>query len=116
MDHVRRLLDHAFRLGIRVKLLLLDAGYYSADVINYLNSAGIKFIMRMPDFGNIGAGSDFMYTSNRHKDKQATFRVVAFNGKDKYGHKELFIFATNTDISPRKIRKAFRKRWRLHTG
>lgn len=104
--------------GIRVKLLLLDAGYYSADVINYLNSAGIKFIMRMPDFGKIRAGSDFMYTSNihRHKDKQATFRVVAFNGKDKYGHNELFIFATNTDISPRKIRKIFRKRWRIETS
>ncbi len=121
VDHVRRLLDHVFRLGLKVKLLLLDAGYYSVDVINYLNSAGIKFIimiMRMPDLGNIRAGSDFMYTSNthRHRNKQATFRVVAFNGKDRYGHSELFIFATNTDMSPGKIRKVFRKRWMIETS
>ncbi len=117
VEHVRKLLEHVFKLGIRVKLLLLDGGYYSVDVINYLNSAGIKFIMRMKDYGKIEAGSDFIYTTNSpYRDEQATFRVVTINGKDRYGHNELFIFATNTDMSPRKIRKIFRKRWRIETS
>ncbi len=119
LDHVRRLLEHVLGLGLKVKLLLLDGGYYSADVINYLNSAGIKFIMRMPNSGKINAGSDFLYTTNathRSKDEQATFRVVAVNGVDRYGHSELFIFATNTDIKPNEIRKMFRKRWRIETS
>ncbi len=81
MDHVRRLLDDVFKLGIKVKLLLLDAGYFSTDVINYFNSAGIKFIMRLTIKGTIMVGSDFLYTTNTHKrkDEQATLRVLAMN-------------------------------------
>ncbi len=44
-----------------------------------------------------------------YRDEQATFRVVAMNGIDRYGKSELFIFATNMDMNPREIRKAFRK-------
>ncbi len=117
VEHVRRLLEHVLGLGLKVKMLLLDGGYYSADVINYLNSAGIKFIMRMRDYGKINAGSDFLYTVSSHnRDEQATFRVVAINGVDRYGHSELFIFATNTDMKPNEIRKMFRKRWRIETS
>ena len=35
-----------FELGIKMKILLLDAGYYTVDIINYLNANGINFIMR----------------------------------------------------------------------
>ena len=45
VEHVRRLLSKVFELGIKVKILLLDSGYYTVDIINYLNStpASIKF-------------------------------------------------------------------------
>ncbi len=72
--------------------------------------------MRMPNSGKIRAGSDFLYTANSHKLEQATFRVVAMNGRDRLGRTELFIFATNTDMNPRAIRKTFRKRWRIETS
>jgi len=37
-----------FELGIKVKILLLDSGYYTVDIINYLNAKGInKAIRRM---------------------------------------------------------------------
>ncbi len=61
--------------------------------------------MKMRDYGKIGADSDFIYTTNSpHRDEQATLRVVAMNGIDRFGHNGLFIFATNTDIKPEEIR------------
>jgi putative transposase len=117
VEHVRRLLSEIFELGIKVKLLLLDAGYYSVKVIKLLNSSGIKFIMRMPDIGKFKDGDDLMYTSDSHKtSEQATFRVVAFNGRNRAGRTELFVFATNTDLKAKKIRKMFRKRWAIETS
>ncbi|MEM4092895.1 MAG: transposase [Conexivisphaerales archaeon] len=114
-QHLKRLL--AFELGIRIKLLLLDAGYFSADVINYLQSLGLKFVMRMPNVGIAsGAGDDFMYTTRGHRrgdDEQATFRVVALNGRNRIGHMGLYIFATNTYLKPRKL---FRSRWGIETS
>jgi len=46
VEHVRRLLSKLFEHGIKVKILLLDAAYYTVDIINYLNANGINFIMR----------------------------------------------------------------------
>ncbi|MGC9145090.1 MAG: transposase [Nitrososphaeria archaeon] len=116
-EHVRRLLSEIFELGIKVELLLLDAGYYSIEVIKLLNSSGIKFIMRMPDIGKFKDGDDLMYTTDSHKtSEQATFRVVAFNGRNRAGRTELFVFATNTDLKAKKIRKMFRKRWAIETS
>ena len=46
VEHVRRLLSKVFELGIKVKILLLDSGYYTVDIINYLIANGINFIMR----------------------------------------------------------------------
>ncbi|MDG7036568.1 MAG: transposase [Nitrososphaerota archaeon] len=117
--HVRRLLGKASELGIKVKLVLLDAGHFSVDVINYLKSSGLKFIMRMPNIGIARAGDDFIYTTTSHRrpnNWQATFRVVAMNGRDGVGHRKLFIFATNTDLKARRIGKLFRKRWAIETS
>ncbi|NAY82306.1 MAG: hypothetical protein GU362_05440 [Thaumarchaeota archaeon] len=48
VEHVRRLLSKLFELGIKVKILLLGSGYYTVDIINYLNAKGInKAIRRM---------------------------------------------------------------------
>ena len=46
VEHVKRLLSKVFELGIKVKILLLDSGYYTVDIINYLKAKGINFIMR----------------------------------------------------------------------
>ena len=45
-------------------------------------------------------------TSSKRKrqDEQATVRIVAFKN-------ELLVFATNTDLKPKSIRRMFRKRW-----
>jgi len=45
------------------------------------------------------------------QDEQATFRIVAVKYK-----KELLVFATNTDLKPKAIRRMFRKRWAIETS
>lgn len=45
-----------------------------------------------------------------------TSRLVAVNVKDKSGRVVLFVFATNTNLKARRIRRLFRKRWAIETS
>jgi len=47
IEHAKRLLSKVFELGIKVKILLLDSGYYTVDIINYLKAKGINKAIRM---------------------------------------------------------------------
>ena len=51
-------------------------------------------------------------TSSKRKkqNEQATVRIVAVKCK------ELLVFATNTDLKPKAIRRMFRKRWAIETS
>ncbi len=118
--HVRILIEHAFTLGIKPKLILLDGAYNSAEVINYLNSIGVKYIIRITSpIKGIRPGDDFVYRTRGHRrreDEQATFRIVAIYGRDRSGKVKLFVFATNTDLNAKRVRKLFRKRWGIETS
>jgi hypothetical protein len=108
--HVRHLLECVFGLGLKVKLVLLDRGYFSAEVIRYLDDAKIKYIMHIPWHGEpLSAGVDKRYMTTTHKKadcEQATFRLVTMRQGDK-----LLIFATNLSVAPRKLKELFRMRW-----
>lgn len=115
LEHVKKLLSYIFERGIKVKLLLLDRGYHSIDLIRYLNSLGIDYIMHIPAFiKGLNEGEDRTYTTRGHgrrKDEQVSFRLVTLKEGDK-----LFIFATNTNLKPERMRKLFRKRWGIETS
>ena len=115
LGHVKRLLNCVLGLGLSIKLLLFDRGYYSVDLLNYLHSSRIKYIMHIPWFGEpLKAREDRNYTTtthNKRNSQQATFRLVTLRQKAK-----LLIFATNTSLKPRKLRKTFRKRWGIETS
>ena len=66
VEHVKRLLSKVFELGIKVKILLLDSGYYTVDIINYLNANGINFIMRAK--GKFKEGVDL---HNKQREEKA---------------------------------------------
>jgi len=54
------------------------------------------------------------YTTNskrKRPDEQATVRIVAVKDRN-----ELLVFATNTDLKPKSIRRMFRKRWAIETS
>ncbi|MFP3133392.1 MAG: transposase [Nitrososphaeria archaeon] len=68
VEHVKRLLSKVFELGIKVKILLLDSGYYTVDIINYLKAKGINFIMRAK--GKFKDGDDLIHeTNSKRKNK-----------------------------------------------
>ena len=57
---------------------------------------------------------DLIYTTNskrKRPDEQATFRIVAVKDRN-----ELLVFATNTDLKPKAIRRIYRKRWAIETS
>jgi len=53
-------------LSKKVKILLLDSGYYTVDVINYLNAKGINFIIRAK--GKFKEGDDL---HNKQQEEKA---------------------------------------------
>lgn len=61
-DVVQRLVRQAARAGVRVRLLLLDRGFYSVAVIRYLQQARVPFLMpavargRLPKDGQPATG------------------------------------------------------------
>ncbi|MFP3262611.1 MAG: transposase, partial [Nitrososphaeria archaeon] len=78
----------------------------------YLNANGINFIMRA--IGKFKEGDDLIYKTNSKRKKQneqATFRIVAVKDRN-----ELLVFATNTDLKPKAIRRIYRKRWAIETS
>ncbi|MCL4323626.1 MAG: transposase [Candidatus Thermoplasmatota archaeon] len=118
---VSELLEIVHSEGIEIELLLMDGGFFSADLIKHLISANVPFITHAPKLRNVcnHMEVDKEYTSKSHrrrKGEQATFRVVSIYGKDKGGKTVLYVFATNTTLSPSAILKCFRKRWGIETG
>ena len=113
--HVRHLLTCIAELGVKVKLLLFDRGYYSIDLIRYLDNCGLKYIIHIPWHGKpLGAGVDRLHTTTtckKRKSEQATFRLVTVRQKGK-----LLIFATNTSFKRRWVRRTFRRRWGIETS
>ena len=113
--HVKRLLAGIAQSGLRVKLLLFDRGYYSTALMRYLNDEGLKYIIHIPWHGKpLGAGVDRLHTTTTHKKRQseqATFRLVTVRQNYK-----MLIFATNSSLKRRWIRKTFRRRWGIETS
>jgi hypothetical protein len=120
VEHVRLLINQVLDLGVRVRLILFDRGYFSTALINYLNTLPFGYIIQLPaSIKGLGAGEDRLYTTRRHgtrKCDQATFRLVTLRTKDFHGKFKLFIFATNTALKSRRIRRLFRKRWGIETS
>jgi len=57
-------------------------------------------------------GMTYTISSKRKKkNEQATVRIVAVKDRN-----ELLVFATNTDLKPKAIRRMFRKRWAIETS
>jgi hypothetical protein len=114
LEHVRQLINQILALGVKIRLILFDRGYFSTALINYLNTLPFDFIIQLPaSIQGLKEGEDRLYTTRRHgtrKRDQATFRLVTFRGKDFHGKVKLFIFATNTSFKPLRIRRVFRKR------
>jgi len=103
LEHVRQLINQILGLGVKIRLILFDRGYFSTALINYLNTLPFGYIIQLPSsIKGLKEGEDRLYTTRRHgtrKRDQAAFRLVTFRGRDFHGKVKLFIFATNTSKS-----------------
>jgi hypothetical protein len=113
--HVKYLIERVAELDLSVKLVLLDRGYFSTEVIRYFDETKISYIMHIPWHGDpLRAGVDRVYMTMSHKRtaaEQAGFRLVTMRRSGK-----LLVFATNTSFKPRVLREMFRKRWGIETS
>lgn len=120
LEHVSQLINQILDLGVKIRLILFDRGYFSTALINYLNTLSFGYIIQLPaSIKGLKEGEDRLYTTRRHgtpKRLQATFRLVTFRGREFHGKVKLFIFATNTSLKPLRIRRVFRKRWGIETS
>ena len=121
LDMVRAVLGIVEELGIGIRMLLMDGGFFSADVIRFLIASGIPFIMHAPKLVKACEyrETDRQYTTRSHKRRkgeQATFRMVSIYGRERSGKTVLYAFATNTSLPPVSILKLFKKRWGIETG
>lgn len=121
LDMIRSILEIIGELGIRIRTLLMDGGFFSVDAMNYLISGNIMFIMHAPKIEKTCGNTeiDKLYTTNTHKRRkgdQATFRTVSIHGKDRRGKTTLYAFATNTSLPPVSILRLFKKRRGIETG
>ena len=132
---VEELVTEARQLGVHIRLLLLDKGFYSGDVIKKLKSMGVKFLIAVPknsrvkkeimEFYRSGEGQVRSFALKR-RDERVTFNLSIHRlRRTKKGLRNILelygAFATN--MGPVKALQAwmwipeeYRRRWGIETG
>ena len=136
-DCVEEMLEKCRSLGIRVGMLLLDRGFYSAAVMEMASRLHLRFIMPVPMSVSIRhAVAEFKagrrkavsrYTLNAKKGSKGikyeyTMIIVKkFEVKNGKRLAVYLVFATNMPVRKawkelHKIPKEYKKRWAIETG
>jgi len=118
LDALKRLVSILRKKGIKIGCLLLDRGFYSVKIINWLKSSGISFLMPVRKTDPMELQLDDAKTKYTFKDgfissvdEKATFTLAIIRkNKQKYG------FATNLPIRNWRDVKALGKRYRRRWG
>ncbi|ADB86757.1 ISH3 family transposase [Saccharolobus islandicus] len=109
---VKVLVEQVMAMGFKIRLITLDAGFYTVDVLNFISQ--FKYIIAVP-VGDVKVYEEFDgdYTTNskRHRrDEQVKFRLLVYS-KEKVRRKSLVYFAraTNLDLSKREVLDLYNK-------
>lgn len=106
-------------LGIKIRYITLDGGFFNIDTILFLESA-YQYILHMPATQKtkkmeLSHGKRLRYTTNDHKrrkDEQISFDVVvAYDENKEYE----YLFATNMAYAADALLSMFNKRWGIET-
>jgi len=111
---IKELLVYASKL-FRIKLVLLDRGFYSADNIKALQ--GFRYIMLAPERDEKIKYYSAVITSHAHfyhkvKKKELTRLQLVRDESDKF----TWSFATNMILDPYDYVSFYKKRWRIETN
>jgi hypothetical protein len=140
-DAVATLLEKAKQRGVHVKLVLLDRGFFSAQVINLLNKLHVHFVMPAVKYETVKQAIAVHHNSNAacvvrftlgEDEKSARFNLAIYpvpkerlknrsRRKKQLSLQDLyFAFATNLPRSVAKsvsyIPQEYRRRWGIETG
>jgi len=116
-----RLIHQIKKLGIRIRYITLDGGFFTIDVIRFLEESCMNYILHMPSTHKtkrmkLWEGRKFRYTTTDHKrkkSKQISFDVVvAYDEKKKYK----YLLVTNMGYDADVLLKLFNKRWSIETN
>jgi len=117
---VRRLREE---LELRIRYLVFDGGFFSADILRFLEGSKLRYIVRIAPTNKTKRmrtwhGRRFRYTTSGHRrreSEQASFDVVVVYDESK-GYK--YLFATNlpSHYRPETILKLFKTRWGIETS
>jgi len=118
------LLDYCLSLFRSIRLTTFDRSFYCAEIIDYLEAKNIKYIILMPEKGEIitayiartGELDKFKHTMKYSKEK-STWKpktmIVVCKGIDKYP----WIFATNIHFKTRvEYLWYYKRRWQIETN
>ncbi len=103
-----------------IDLVIMDGEFYKAEFIEYLTNAGIAFVTRRTDTGNIRElGIKYRKPYPYKKDVERSdgkivnlhYWLYRYKGKD--GD---FYLASNIHKSAKEMRKLYKKRWNIETG
>jgi len=107
---VRRLLSYAMKF-VKVKVVLMDRGFYSGEIIQMLNN-WVPFIIPAVNNDKVKRYTEMAKEKGEIKYEMSNgtkFRMVVYNeGK-------VHPFATNTALSPEEIYELYRKRFGIET-
>jgi hypothetical protein len=109
---VKALVEQVVAMGFKVRLMTLDAGFYTVDVLNFVSQ--FKYVIAVP-VGDVKVYQEFdgEYETNskRHrKDEQVEFRLLVY-GREKGKRKKVVYFArgTNLDLPKGEVLKLYNK-------
>lgn len=118
------LLEYCQTLFTRIRLAVFDRGFYIAELIDYLESRHIKYIIYVPEKEGVISGyveqteelGKFTHQLNYKKDKSSwkpKTKIVVCKGIDEFA----WIFATNINFKTRvEYIWHYRKRWQIETN
>jgi Transposase DDE domain len=126
--HTIRAIEKVQELGVKIQNVAIDAGFFSAEMIAYLQrefeKTKLKYIIRMPvnrkaKKMKLWDGRRFMYKMedrsqiSPEKPQLVTFEVVVAYDKKK---DLTYLFATNLPYKSETILELYRDRWGQETG
>lgn len=118
---VKRGLWRLSELGVKVRYVTLDGGFFSIEILGFLEKQKVRYLLHMPSTSKtrkmrLWKNRRFRYQTNRHSrraDQQIEFDVVvAFDENKKYK----YLLATNLHYTPSILLRMFNKRWGIETG
>ncbi|BAB67036.1 ISH3-like element ISSto14 family transposase [Sulfurisphaera tokodaii] len=113
-DIVKALVEQVVAMGLKIRLITLDAGFYTVGVLNFISQ--FKYIIGVP-VGDVKVYEEFdgEYTTNskrKRREEQVKFRLLVYS-KEKVRRKRrevvYFARATNLDLKKGDVLKLYNK-------